>query len=112
MLLDRRAPQTILDPNHTHFLLVPGEHWGDESFWIAKIATKIAEGKKSITILVNGGEISKQDVGYSSGENRSTFVIRGTGRLADKMPAGEKIIPLHIWQRSAKLLDYLRTKLS
>ena len=26
------------EPNHTHVLLVPGESWGDEAPWIARLA--------------------------------------------------------------------------
>src|SRR5688500_16049161 len=52
-LLMQQEPKSILDPNHTHFFLIPGEDWGDESAWISKIATVISGGQKSITILVN-----------------------------------------------------------
>jgi hypothetical protein len=41
-LLMKEEPASILDPNHTHFLLIPGSDWGDESAWISKIATVVA----------------------------------------------------------------------
>ena len=84
-LLMQEDPKSVLDPNHTHFFLIPGENWGDESAWISKIATAIAADKKSITVLVNGGEISKTDVEYSLLENRAAYVMRGTGRMADEI---------------------------
>ncbi len=59
-LLMKKEPQSILDPNHTHFFLIPGDDWGDESAWISKIATQIAGDKKSITVLVNGGKSQEQ----------------------------------------------------
>src|SRR5512138_923271 len=49
-LFTKEEPASILDPNHTHFFLIPGEDWGDESSWISKIATVIAGEEKSITI--------------------------------------------------------------
>jgi hypothetical protein len=110
-LLMKEQPESILDPNHTHFFLIPGEDWGDESAWISKIATIIAGEKKSITILVNGGQISRSDVGYSMLEDRPTFVMRGTGRMADQITLGEKVIPIDITDKPDDILEFLKTRL-
>ena len=110
-LLMKEEPETILDPNHTHFFLVPGEDWGDESAWISKIATAIAGDQKSITILVNGGQISRSDVGYSILEDRPTFVMRGTGRMADNITLGDKIIAIDISEKPDDILEFLKTRL-
>ena len=32
-----------LDANHSHFVLVPGDRWGDESRWILRVAAALAE---------------------------------------------------------------------
>jgi len=61
-LIMDEEPASVLDPNHTHFLLVPGQDWGDESAWIAKIATAMAGDRQSITVLINGGDISRADI--------------------------------------------------
>ena len=111
-LLMKKEPGSILDPNHTHFFLIPGDDWGDESAWISKIATQIAGDKKSITILVNGGQISRTDVGYSVLEDRPTFVMRGTGRMANKITLGENIIPIDISQKPDEIHDYLKLRLT
>jgi hypothetical protein len=110
-LLMQKEPKSILDPNHTHFFLIPGEEWGDESAWISKIATAIAGDQKSITILVNGGNISRTDVQYSVLENRPAFVMRGTGRMADRITLGEDITPIDISERSEDILEFLRRRL-
>jgi SLOG in TRPM, prokaryote len=110
-LLMKKAPESILDPNHTYFFLIPGDDWGDESAWISKIATHIAGDKKSITVLVNGGQISRTDVGYSILEDRPAFVMRGTGRMADEITLGEKIIPIDISQKPDEILEYLKLRL-
>ena len=110
-LLMKREPQSILDPNHTHFFLIPGSNWGDESAWISKIATQIAGDKKSITVLVNGGQISRTDVGYSVLEDRPTFVMRGTGRMADEIMLADKIIAVDISQKPEAILELLKRKL-
>lgn len=104
-------PKSILDPNHTHFFLIPGSDWGDESGWIAKIATAIAGDEKSITVLVNGGTISRTDVEYGLLENRSAFVMRGTGRLADEITITRNVVSIDISQPSEDILKILREKL-
>ena len=110
-LLMKEDPKTILDPNHTHFFLIPGENWGDESAWISKIATAIAGDQKSITILVNGGEISKTDVEYSLMENRPTVVIRGTGRMADEIALDGKVSEVNVSQKPDEILEILKSRL-
>jgi hypothetical protein len=79
-----------LEPNHTHFFLVPGSNWGDESPWISKIATELSGQKPSVTVLINGGDISRKDIENSLRYRRPVIVIRGTGRLANNMNFDEK----------------------
>ena len=110
-LIIKEDPKSILDPNHTHFFLIPGDGWGDESAWISKIATSIAGDNKSITILVNGGNISRTDVEYSLLENRPVFIMRGTGRLADEITLTGKVFPIDISQKSEEILEFLKTRL-
>ena len=110
-LIMKEEPKSILDPNHTHFFLVPGDDWGAESAWISKIATSIAGDNKSITILVNGGNISRTDVEYSLLENRPVFIMRGTGRLADEITLTGKVFPIDISQKPEEILEFLKTRL-
>jgi hypothetical protein len=78
---------SALEPNHSHFVLIPGSDWGDESPWLADVATVIAKGKPSVAVLVNGGEISKKDVSESHKANRAVLAVAGSGRLADQLCA-------------------------
>jgi len=81
------AQRAALEPHHTHIILVPGQHWGAESPWLAQVATVLARGHPSVTILINGGQISRQDVDYSLRAKRPVIVVAGTGRLADELVA-------------------------
>ena len=110
-LLMRKDSKSVLDPNHTHFFLIPGDAWGDESAWISKIATAIASDEKSMTVLVNGGKISRTDVDYSLLENRTAVVMRGTGRMANKITLGDRIIAIDISEKSEDILEFLRKRL-
>jgi hypothetical protein len=85
-LPDKEAPSPVaapLEANHTHFVLVPGSKWGDESPWIANIASAIANATASVTVLVNGGEVSWKDASESIEAERSLIVVAGSGRTAD-----------------------------
>lgn len=110
-LLMKEEAASILDPNHTHFLLIPGNDWGDESAWISKIATVVAGDRKSVTVLVNGGTISRSDVEYSLMAKRPTFVMRGTGRLADEITLTGNVTAVDISQKPDAILETLKTKL-
>jgi hypothetical protein len=110
-LIVQEDPKSILDPNHTHFFLIPGSDWGDESAWIAKIATAVARDEKSITVLVNGGNISRTDVEYGLLENRPAFVMRGTGRLADEITITRNVVPIDISQKPEDILEIMKAKL-
>lgn len=111
-LIIKEEPKSILDPNHTHFFLIPGDDWGDESAWISKIATNITGDNKSITILVNGGIISRTDVEYSLLENRPVYIMRGTGRLADEITLTGKVFPVDVSQKPEEILEFLKTRLT
>ena len=94
----RRWP---LDAHHPHFVLVPGVAWGDEAPWIARVGTELAGGCPSVTVLVNGGEISYTDVGCSLRAERPVLAVAGSGRAADQLasavrggPAEERAVRL------------------
>jgi SLOG in TRPM, prokaryote len=82
-----RPNNELLEPNHSHFMLIPGANWGDESFWIVRVAAEIAQGRPSITLLVNGGEIAWDDITKSVEAQRPVVVIKGSGRTADELAA-------------------------
>jgi len=92
-----------LEPNHSHFVLVPGAHWGEESSWIAQIASKLADGQPTLAVLTNGGEITWQDASENVHEGRLVIVIAGSGRTADVLASvlrGENRD-----QRAQKIID-------
>jgi hypothetical protein len=95
---DDAAP---LDPNHSHFVLVPGKEWGAEADWIARVATDLADGEPSVTVVVNGGEIAYSDVERSLDAGRPVLTVAGSGRTADQLaaaveggPADERAVAL------------------
>jgi hypothetical protein len=87
---DDAAP---LDPNHSHFVLVPGEEWGAEADWIAQVATSLADDEPSVTVVVNGGEIAYSDVERSLDAGRPVLTVAGSGRTADQLAAAVEGAP-------------------
>ncbi len=74
-----------LQPHHTHFVLVPGCCWGDESPWLVQVTNTLAAGCPSITLLINGGAITLVDAQENVKAGRPILVIAGSGRLADEI---------------------------
>lgn len=82
----RPAPpgtDAVLEPHHSHFVIVPGDQWGAESPWIAHTATVLAGAAPSITVLIDGGEVSFSDIESSLQAGRRVAVVAGSGRTAD-----------------------------
>jgi SLOG in TRPM, prokaryote/Protein of unknown function (DUF4231) len=82
-----RADASPLEPNHTHQVLVPGSSWGAESPWLADIATWLAGDGPSVTVVVNGGEVTLEDAARSVDAGRPVLVVAGSGRAADELAA-------------------------
>jgi hypothetical protein len=74
-----------LEPHYSHFILVPGSEFGDESPWIVDTATLLSKDHKSVTVLINGGDVSRKDVELSLKSGRPVIALSRTGRLADEL---------------------------
>ncbi len=75
----------LLDQNYTHFMLTPGNQYGDESPWIVDAASYLSRGSYSVTTLINGGKISRLDIELSVEASRPVVALSGTGRYADEL---------------------------
>lgn len=74
-----------LAEHYSHFVLVPGGQFGDESPWIVDAANIISKGRRSVTILINGGAVSRKDIELSLANGRPVIALSQTGRLADEL---------------------------
>jgi hypothetical protein len=83
--VDKQPKRWPLEANHSHYILVPGNKWGDESPWIAKTASWISFSRPSVTVLINGGSIARKDIANSVMARREVVILRGSGRLADEL---------------------------
>ncbi|RKT45006.1 hypothetical protein [Thiocapsa rosea] len=74
-----------LDPDHTHFILVPGDGWGDESPWISAVADRLARGRGTLMLVAAGGEITRLDVMHRLRTGGRVLVLAGSGGTADRL---------------------------
>lgn len=102
-----------LAAHYSHFILVPGDQFGDESPWIVDTATILSKRHKSVTILINGGEVSRKDIDLSLENDRPVVALSRTGRLADELsrqPNRDKlitVIPANAEQRIVEVVQAL-----
>lgn len=74
-----------LEPHHSHFILVPGGSWGDESPVPAEVSRRLRGKNASVAVLINGGSIALQDARENLRVGNPLIAIAGTGRLADEI---------------------------
>ena len=104
-----------LESHYSHFILVPGSQFGDESPWIVDTATMLSKGYPSVTILINGGEVSRKDIELSLEVGRQVIALRHTGRLADefsKDPNHSKLITVVSADDEQQIIKLIQTALS
>lgn len=105
---DHGAPEVSrypLEPNHTDFLLVPGDQWGCESPWLSELASTLAGDRASLAILINGGNVTFTDLTFNLGSGRPTVVLSGSGRLADRIASFIRFRDYMIEPRIAEIVD-------
>jgi hypothetical protein len=79
--------EDMLEPHHSHFVLVQSGQWGAESKFMAGLATHLAGPARSLVLLVNGGQVALQDLEFNLRQGRQVVILAGSGRLADQIAA-------------------------
>ena len=73
-------------PNHSHFVLVEGDSWGDETIKLFEIASALfTNGIPIVSLLAGGGRISQKEILFCINQNWPIIVIEKTGYLADEI---------------------------
>jgi hypothetical protein len=105
----------MLEPHYSHFILVPGKNFGDESPWIVGAATLLSKRHASVTILINGGEVSRKDINLSVANGRPVIAFGGTGRLANALASQtnrDKLISVVPANAESRIIEAVRSALS
>jgi SLOG in TRPM, prokaryote/SMODS and SLOG-associating 2TM effector domain 1/Protein of unknown function (DUF4231) len=94
---DGTGERVMLDANHSHFILVEADNWGDETATMYEVAEQLAPSSTVLTLLVNGGPIAKEELLQSVWRGWPVIVIEGSGRLADTIA--------HLWRKKTASKD-------
>jgi len=78
-----------LDSNHSRFVLVEGDQWGDETHTMFELAAALGAGIPVVTVLVHGrtDSVAKKEVLCSVRQRWPVVVVQGSGPLADEIAA-------------------------
>jgi hypothetical protein len=79
--------RVALDENHSHFLLVPGNQWGDESAWIVRTSATLAAPHGCEALVIGGGRVTAADANRLRDAGARVLAVAGTGGVADDLAA-------------------------
>lgn len=84
---DGREPDDTLDPEHTHFVLVPAQQPAELAGWVSAVADAVAGGNRSVALVAGGGEPAWEDVRHHVGAGRLVMAVARSGGVADHLGA-------------------------
>jgi len=76
-----------LESHHSHFVLVEGQEWGDETGTLLALAQALGTRAPSAAVLCGGGEVARNETLGHVRAGRPVVVLAGSGRLADELAA-------------------------
>jgi TRPM family ion channel/conflict system pore-forming effector with SLATT domain/uncharacterized protein DUF4231 len=101
-----------LDPNHSHFVLVDGKRWGDETAKLFEIAMAFANYDiPVVAFLAGGGEISKKEMLFCVKQSWPIIVIKKTGYLADEIAYYKSQSQTPQDRSNSRIQKFIRVKL-
>ncbi len=89
-----------LEPHHSHFVLVRGEEWGDETATMMELAQALGRTAPSVAVLCGGGTVARAEALAHVRADRPLVVVAGSGRFADEIAswvqrqAGDGAVPV------------------
>ncbi len=82
------AGRVALEPHHSHFVLVEGDAWGDETATLLSLSRALSRSAPSVAVICGGGPVTRNEVLGHVRDRRPLVVLGGSGRLADELAAG------------------------
>ena len=92
--------ETPLEPHHSHFIVVNGNDWGDETPTMYSVVQSISQNCSSLAVFAGGGDITLREMQANVKQGREMILIAGSGRSTDAV--------LNIRDGSASSIDVLR----
>lgn len=74
-----------LEPHHSHFVLVDGGGWGDETAALLALAGALGRSGPSVAVVCGGGPVTRSEALGHTRCGRPLVVVAGSGRVADEL---------------------------
>jgi hypothetical protein len=84
-----KAGYDRLEPNHSHFILVEGDHWGEETSVMYSLISVLSKHCPSLAVFAGGGEIAAKEMLQNVVQNREMIFVAGAGGLTDDIIAAK-----------------------
>jgi hypothetical protein len=78
-----------LETNHSHFILVEGDHWGEETSVMYNLISVLSNHCPSLAFFAGGGEIAIKEMLQNVDQNREMIFLEGLGGLTDEIIAAK-----------------------
>jgi hypothetical protein len=79
----RSEGETSLEPHHSHFIVVDGKDWGDETRTMYSVVQALSQDCPSIAIFAGGGDVTLREMRTNVEQGREMILIAGSGRSTD-----------------------------
>lgn len=74
-----------LEPHHTHFVVIDGDAWGDETPALLALADALARLAPTVAVICGGGEVTRIEVAGHQRAGRPIMAVAGSGGVADEL---------------------------
>jgi hypothetical protein len=81
----REQGDTPLEPHHSHFVVVEGEEWGDETQTMYSIAHALSHDCPSIAVFAGGDNVTLREMQANVDHGREMILIAASGRKTDEV---------------------------
>jgi hypothetical protein len=84
---DHPQGEASLEPHHSHFVLVDGQDWGDETETMYALVAALARSCRSVALFAGGGGITLREMRANVHQGRGMIFLAGSGRNTDAVLA-------------------------
>ena len=81
----RHRDGVALEPHHTHFVLVEGDTWGDETPALLALADALGRLAPSVVVVCGGGAVTRAEGTGHRRAGRPIVAVAGSGGVADEL---------------------------
>lgn len=81
----RSRDGVALEPHHTHFVVVDGDTWGDETPALLALADALGRLAPSVAVVCGGGPVTRTEVAGHQRAGRPILAVAGSGGMADEL---------------------------